>query len=111
MAILAIQNNIPCNDNNCLHEWYYEDLSNGKGFRRLLKCNKELRIWKPFAMIDKSRATKSAITNILRGTFLCWFHIMQTLGENLNQWSIPWSIRYEYIILLKILFFCLLFLI
>jgi hypothetical protein len=93
LAVLAIKNNIPCDDNNCSHKWFYEDLPNKKGFQRVLKCNKSLQTWKPFAMIDKSRPTKSAIKDILRGTFLCWFHVMQTFGENLNQWAIPWQIR------------------
>ncbi|PKK76809.1 hypothetical protein RhiirC2_772051 [Rhizophagus irregularis] len=35
--------------------------------------------WKPFAMIDKSHPTKSAVKDILHGTFLYWFHVMQTL--------------------------------
>ncbi|CAB5194731.1 unnamed protein product [Rhizophagus irregularis] len=26
LAVLAVKNNIPCNDNNCFHEWFYEDL-------------------------------------------------------------------------------------
>jgi hypothetical protein len=93
LAVLAVKNNIPCNDNNCSHEWFYEDLPNEKGFQRVLKCNKNSQIWKPFAMIDKSRPTKSAVKDILQGTFLCWFHVMQTLGENFNQWAIPWQIR------------------
>ncbi|CAB5194745.1 unnamed protein product [Rhizophagus irregularis] len=54
-------------------------------------------------MIDKSRPTKSAIKDILRGTFLCWFHVMQTLGENFNQWAIPWQIRYPIAIAFKII--------
>ena len=93
LAILAIKNNIPCNDNNCSHEWFYEDLSNENGFRRVLKCNKNLQTRQPFAMNDKHRPTKSAVKDILRETFLCWFHSMQTLGENLNQLAIPWLIQ------------------
>ena len=93
LAILAIKHNISCNNDNCSHKWFYEDLPNGRGFRRILKCNENFQTWQPFAMIDKHRPTKSAAKDILRGTFLCWFHTMQTLGENLNQWAIPWSIR------------------
>ena len=84
LTVLAIKNNIPCDDNNCSYEWFYEDLPNKKKFQRVLKCNKSLQIWKPFAMINKNRPIKFAIKDILYGTFLCWFHIMQTFDKNLN---------------------------
>jgi hypothetical protein len=62
----------------------YENLPNKKGFRESLNITKMHKHWKPFAMIDKSHPTKSAVKNILHGTFLYWFHVMQTLGENFN---------------------------
>ncbi|CAB4473705.1 unnamed protein product [Rhizophagus irregularis] len=54
-------------------------------------------------MTDKHRLSKIAVTNILRGTILCWFHIMQTIGENFNQWNIPWLLRYPLALAFKII--------
>ena len=34
-------------------------------------------------MIDKHRLSKIAVTNILRGTILYWFHVMKTIGKTL----------------------------
>lgn len=83
--------NIPCNQNGCEHKWSYIDLPNGKGFERIRECSSS--VWNPLVMIDKHRPSKIAITNTLRGAILCWFHIMQTIGENFNQLNIPWSLR------------------
>jgi hypothetical protein len=98
---MSLKNNIPCNNQDCEHKWYYEDLSNGKGFQRITECAKNHN-WIPLVMMDKHRPTKIATENILNRTILCWFHIMQTFGENLNNWSIPWSLRYTYNILFNI---------
>ena len=91
LSISAIKKNIPCNQDGCEHKWSYMDLSNGKGFERIRECNSFT--WNPLVMIDKHRPSKIAITNVLRGSILCWFHIMQTIGENFNQLNIPWSLR------------------
>lgn len=40
-------------------------------------------------MIDKHRPSRIAIQSLLRGSILCWFHIMKTIGENFSQWNIP----------------------
>ncbi|CAB4387713.1 unnamed protein product [Rhizophagus irregularis] len=31
---------------------------------------------------------------VLDRTILCWFHVMQTFGKNLNNWKVPWPLRY-----------------
>ncbi|PKC54138.1 hypothetical protein RhiirA1_507803 [Rhizophagus irregularis] len=54
------------------------------------------------AIIDKHRPSRIAIQSLLRGSILCWFHIMKTIGENFSQWNIPWSIRYPLAIAFKI---------
>ncbi|PKY35989.1 hypothetical protein RhiirB3_533385 [Rhizophagus irregularis] len=41
------------------------------------------------AIIDKHRPSRIAIQSLLRGSILCWFHIMKTIGENFSQWNIP----------------------
>ncbi len=94
MAISALKNNIPCNQTNCDHTWYYEDLSDNLGFQRITICLNE-NSWKPVAMIDKHRPTKLGVNDLLNGTILCWFHIMQNFGENLKNWNIDKSLRYE----------------
>ena len=53
MAVLAIKQNIPYNDNNCEHHWYYEDLPNKKGFRRIRPCSQN-NVWNPYIMIDNT---------------------------------------------------------
>ncbi|PKK66245.1 hypothetical protein RhiirC2_853023 [Rhizophagus irregularis] len=50
--------------------------------------------WNPVAMIDKHRPTKLGVDGLLSGTILCWFHIMQSFGENLKNWNINQSLRY-----------------
>jgi hypothetical protein len=35
---MSLKNNIPCNNPNCKHKWYYENLPNGKGFRTSEMC-------------------------------------------------------------------------
>jgi len=94
LAISALKNNIPCNQANCDHIWYYEDLPNNLGFQRITPCSNE-NSWNPTAMIDKHRPTKLGINGLLNGTILCWFHIMQTFGENLKNWNIDKSLRYR----------------
>jgi hypothetical protein len=44
-------------------------------------------------MIDKHRPSKLGVEGLVRGTILCWFHIMQTFGNNLKEWNIPQSLR------------------
>ncbi|CAG8466553.1 33376_t:CDS:2 [Gigaspora margarita] len=84
MAVQAVQANIPCNDSNCTHQYQYINLENGKGFRRQHEC---ATFWNPLAIIDKHRPTKLALQGLIRGTVLCWFHIMATLGEHLQVWK------------------------
>ncbi|GES74725.1 hypothetical protein GLOIN_2v1796283 [Rhizophagus clarus] len=60
MAILAVKQNIPCNDNNCEHNWYYEDLHNAKGFKRVRQCPQN-HLWNPYMMVDKHRPSKLGI--------------------------------------------------
>jgi hypothetical protein len=55
-----------------------------KGFERISNCA-NVQLWNPLAMIDKHRPLKIAIQNLLRGSILCWFHIMKTIGENFSQ--------------------------
>lgn len=52
LAISALKNNVPCNRNNCDHAWYYEDLPDNTGFRRITPCS-SINPWSPTAMIDK----------------------------------------------------------
>lgn len=83
---------MPCNRNDCDHAWYYEDLPDNTGFRRITPCS-SINSWNPTAMIDKYRPTKLGVEGLLSGTILCWFHIMQNFGENLKDWSINQSLR------------------
>ncbi|CAB4479906.1 unnamed protein product [Rhizophagus irregularis] len=100
-TIQAIKQNIPCSRSECNHEWYYQDLPSGKGFERISNCA-NIQLWNPLAIIDKHRPSRIAIQSLLRGSILCWFHIMKTIGENFSQWNIPWSIRYPLAIAFKI---------
>ena len=99
IAVEALQQNIPCYDISCNHEYEYIELENGKGFRRVRKCAPS---WQPFAMMDKHRPTKRALQPILRGVLLCWFHIMQTLGDHLQELRIDDQYRYAIAIAFKI---------
>ena len=92
IALMSLKNNVPCDNLDCEHKWYYENLPNGKGFQRIIECAKNHN-WIPLVMMDKHQPTKIATENILDRTILCWFHIMQTFGENLNNWNIPWPLR------------------
>jgi len=89
MAVLAIK---PCNDDNCEHHWYYEDLPNEKGFRRIRPCSQN-NVWNPYIMIDKHRPSKLGLEGLTCGTILCWFHMMQTLSNHLSEWKIPQQFR------------------
>ncbi|RIB05642.1 hypothetical protein C2G38_2219090 [Gigaspora rosea] len=64
IAVQAVQANIPCNNPNCLHQYYYSNLPDGKGFLRQLECTSN---WYPLAMIDKYRPTKLALQGLVRG--------------------------------------------
>ncbi|CAG8445319.1 26335_t:CDS:2, partial [Gigaspora rosea] len=77
IAVKVVQQNILCNSVDCSHEYYYEELSNSRGFARIQNQNCA-PVWQPFAMIDKHRPSKQRLQPILRGLILCWFHIMQT---------------------------------
>ncbi|GBC42759.1 hypothetical protein GLOIN_2v1777145 [Rhizophagus irregularis DAOM 181602=DAOM 197198] len=101
IALKLLKNNILCNDSNCEHKWYYEDLPNEKGFQRITECAKNHN-WILLVMIDKHRPTKIATENVVDRTILCWFHIMQTFGENLNNWKVPWPLRYPIALAFKI---------
>jgi len=37
---MSLKNNILCNNQDCKHKWYYEDLSNEKGFQKIIKYAK-----------------------------------------------------------------------
>ncbi|GBC07762.1 hypothetical protein RclHR1_07680016 [Rhizophagus clarus] len=87
-AISAIKQNILCNDNNCEHHWYYEDLSDENGFRRIHPCSQN-NLWNPYIIIDKHRPSKLGVDGLTRCVILCWFHIIQTLGNNFKEWQIP----------------------
>jgi hypothetical protein len=52
-------------------------------------------------MIDKHRPTKIGVQGLLRGTILCWFHIMQTLNDHFKEWNIPYQLRLVFILLIK----------
>ncbi|CAB4408490.1 unnamed protein product [Rhizophagus irregularis] len=93
MAVSAVKQNIPCNNNNCEHNWYYEDLHDAKGFKRICPCSQN-NLWNPYMMIDKHRPSKLGIEGLTCGAILCWFHIMQTLGNHLKEWQIPQQFRY-----------------
>ncbi|GBB84535.1 hypothetical protein RclHR1_01110020 [Rhizophagus clarus] len=66
----AVKNNIPCAQSNCDHLWYYEDLPNNSGFRRVTVCS-SAHLWNPVAMIDKHRPTELGVDGLLRGTIIC----------------------------------------
>ncbi|RIB24776.1 hypothetical protein C2G38_2241811 [Gigaspora rosea] len=99
LTVEAIQRNILCNNADCLHEYYYKEISNGLGFMRIRNC---APVWRPFAIIDKHRPTKRGLQHILRGVILCWFHIMQTLSEHLKNLRIDNHYRYPIAIAFKI---------
>ncbi|CAG8820073.1 21718_t:CDS:2, partial [Cetraspora pellucida] len=99
LAIEAVQRNVPCNNFDCLHEYHYEDLSNGKGFMRVRNC---APIWQLFAMIDKHRPTKRGLQPILHGLILCWFYIMQTFSVHLKDLRIDNRYWYPIAIAFKI---------
>ncbi|GBC49286.2 hypothetical protein GLOIN_2v1872702 [Rhizophagus irregularis DAOM 181602=DAOM 197198] len=65
--------------------------------------------WNPVAMIDKHRPTKLGVDGLLSGTILCWFHIMQTFGENLKNWNINQSLRYPIALGFKLIEWCIQF--
>ncbi len=46
-------------------------------------------------MIDKHKLTKLDINGLLNRTILCQFYIMQNFEENLENWNINKSLRYE----------------
>ncbi|CAG8742683.1 7631_t:CDS:2, partial [Gigaspora rosea] len=75
LLVQAVQENILCNNPNCMHEYRYIDLPNGKGFWCL---------------------------RLVHGTILCWFHIMSTLGKHLKIWKVDWSLRYPIAMVFKI---------
>jgi len=87
---------MPCSEPQCNHPWHYEDLPNEKGFKRIRDCQ-STRTWCPIAMIDKHWPTKIGVQGLLRGTILCWFHIMQTLNDHLKEWNIPHQLRLVFI--------------
>ncbi|UZO29201.1 uncharacterized protein OCT59_022687 [Rhizophagus irregularis] len=100
LAISSIKNNHVTELIVIIHEGalievslYYENLPNNTGFRRITPCS-NINPWNPVAMIDKHRPTKLGVDGLLSGTILCWFHIMQTFGENLKNWNINQSLRY-----------------
>ncbi|CAB4484066.1 unnamed protein product [Rhizophagus irregularis] len=90
---------------DCDHTWYYENLPNNTGFRRITPCS-NINPWNPVAMIDKHRPTKLGVDGLLSGTILCWFHIMQTFGENLKNWNINQSLRYPIALRFKLIGRC-----
>ncbi|RHZ45370.1 hypothetical protein Glove_680g85 [Diversispora epigaea] len=104
LAVNAVKQNIPCNNSDCNHPWHYENLSNNKGFKRIRDCNNQ--IWNPYIMIDKHRPSKLGVEGLVRGTILCWFHIMQTFGNNLKEWNIPQSFRYPIALGFKLIARC-----
>ncbi|CAG8826410.1 305_t:CDS:2, partial [Gigaspora rosea] len=59
LAINAVKQN---NDPTCEHSWYYEDLPNNKGFRRIRNCINQ--VWNPYAMIDKHYPTKLGVEGL-----------------------------------------------
>jgi hypothetical protein len=91
LAVETVGQNLPCDNQDCDHAYQYEDLPNGKGFRRIRPCSRERPPWRPYAMMDKHRPTKLALMNIARRTILCTFHVMQTLGDLLQSQKIPKS--------------------
>src|SRR4051794_18149535 len=95
IAILAVKHNIPCNNEDCEHHWHYENLNSGNGFQRIRSCS-QTNLWNPYIMIDKHRPSKLGIEKIQGleySVILCWFHIMQALGNNLKEWQIPQQFR------------------
>ncbi|RHZ89429.1 hypothetical protein Glove_14g63 [Diversispora epigaea] len=104
LGVSAVKQNIPCNDLNCNHSWHYENFPNNKGFKRIRDCNNQ--IWNPYVMIDKHRPSKLGVEGLVRGTILCWFHIMQTFGNNLKEWNIPQPFRYPIALGFKLIARC-----
>ncbi|CAG8738871.1 13413_t:CDS:2 [Cetraspora pellucida] len=88
LAVQAVKANIPCN--NPHYGW---------GFKRIREC---ISYWNPLAIMDKHRLTKLALQNLVRGTILCWFHIMSTLEEHLQQWKVDWNLQYPIALVFKI---------
>ncbi len=91
-AVTAIRENIPCSREGCDHPWYYEDLPNERGFKRMRKCS-EGYLWNPIAMIDQHLPIKEALDGIVLGTCLSWTFLMQKLAEKLKAWDVPRTLR------------------
>ncbi|PKC70304.1 hypothetical protein RhiirA1_501757 [Rhizophagus irregularis] len=92
-AVTAIRENIPCNRKDCEHPWYYEDLPNERGFKRIRKCSEE-QPWNPIAMIDQYLPIKKALDGIVTDTCLSWTFLMQKLAEKLKAWDVSRVLRY-----------------
>jgi len=39
IAVLAVKRNIPCNNEDCEHHWYYENLNDENDFQRIRLCS------------------------------------------------------------------------
>ncbi|KAF0438408.1 proteophosphoglycan ppg4 [Gigaspora margarita] len=103
LAVQAVKANIPCDNPQCTHQYQYIDLPNRCGFKRICECTS---YWNPLAMMDKHRPTKLALQNLVRGTTLCWFHVMATLGEHLQKWKVDWNFRYPIALAFKVVGRC-----
>ncbi|RHZ69217.1 hypothetical protein Glove_286g4 [Diversispora epigaea] len=79
-------------------------ISYREGFKRIRDCNNQ--IWNSYVMIDKHRPSKLGVKGLVRGTILCWFHIMQTFGNNLKEWNIPQPFRYPIALGFKLIARC-----
>ncbi|GES76203.1 hypothetical protein GLOIN_2v1872702 [Rhizophagus clarus] len=67
---LLKNNNILYNQVNCDHAWYYEDLSNNTGFKRITPYS-STSLWDPIAIIDKHKPFKLGVDNLLSRTIFC----------------------------------------
>ncbi|CAG8623564.1 10622_t:CDS:2 [Funneliformis mosseae] len=92
-AITAIRKNLPCNLEDCEHSWYYEDLPNERGFKRIRKCSQE-QPWNPIAMIDQHLPTKKVLDGVVARTCLSWTFLMQKLAEKFKAWDVSRALRY-----------------
>lgn len=80
---LIVIDNIPCADARCDHVVSYEDIPNGAGVRRCMKCSLKSP-YKPILMIDKHDPTLRASLLLGLIAWLCWFHITVNQSKTLN---------------------------
>ncbi len=101
LALQAIVDNVPCNLPGCSHEYQYENLPNGNGFRRVTACA-TMNPYKPIIMIDKFEAAASACQRLGLTYVLCWFHVVKAIMEKLKTLQVDLVSSYLIVLAFKL---------